>query len=94
MNTDDIKIGQIVISKSGRDKGERFLVMRIEDEYLYLADGKLRPLEKPKKKKRMHVAKTNMIAGEIAEKLAFGARMTNSDLKKALKLEVNQDNVR
>ena len=56
-----MKIGQIVVSKQGRDKGRVFVVLSVEGEYVFLADGRLRPLGKPKKKKVMHVQPTNTV---------------------------------
>ena len=47
--------GELVISKCGNDKGRYFFVVSEEDGFLYLADGKKRTLEKPKKKKESHV---------------------------------------
>ncbi len=54
--TTDVKIGQVVKSKSGRDKGRLFLVLRIEDErHVWITDGGLRGIERPKRKKLMHL---------------------------------------
>ena len=55
--------GQVVFSKNGRDKGRAFVVLSVEGEYLFLADGKMRPLKKPKKKKARHVQPTKHIVG-------------------------------
>ena len=50
------EIGQVVTSTAGRDSGKRFVVIGYEGEsYLFLADGKLRKAQKPKRKKRKHV---------------------------------------
>lgn len=58
--------GSIVISKAGRDKGRKLVVVEIvDDEYVLVADGDLRKLGSPKRKKRMHLALTNMRADEI-----------------------------
>jgi len=43
--------GTIVFSKKGRDKGKAMVVLESDDGYLILADGKMRTLERPKKKK-------------------------------------------
>ena len=48
---DIIKKGSVVISTAGRDSGNPFLVTDCDDVYAYLCDGKIRPVEKPKKKK-------------------------------------------
>lgn len=46
-----LKVGQVVKSKAGRDKGKLFIVLNVEDPYAYIADGSLRKVEKPKKRK-------------------------------------------
>ena len=52
----ELTVGDLVVSRAGRDKGRPFVVLRVEDGFAYLVDGDLRRLNKPKKKKRMHVA--------------------------------------
>ncbi len=52
----DLQKGQLVRSKAGRDKTRTFAVLAVEGQMLFLADGSLRSLEKPKRKKRKHVA--------------------------------------
>ena len=47
----EYETGQIVYSKSGHDKGGIFVILSVEGEYVYLANGKNRSLEKPKRKK-------------------------------------------
>lgn len=51
----EIKVGSIVRSIAGHDKGSLQLVVSIRDGYAYVADGKLRKIEKPKKKKLKHL---------------------------------------
>ena len=51
---------KIVISKSGRDKGKWFAVIKTEGNFVYIANGKLRKIENPKKKNIKHVAETKM----------------------------------
>ena len=47
----ELQYGQVVKSKAGRDKDKIFVIINIEEEYAYLADGHLRRMEKPKQKK-------------------------------------------
>ena len=61
-----VQVGQIVISKAGRDKGLPFLVVSVKDKYLLLCDGKTRLAVKPKQKKEIHVQKTNTVYSCIA----------------------------
>jgi ribosomal protein L14E/L6E/L27E len=60
-----IQVGSLVYAKSGRDRGKYFVVMSIVNEkfidYAYLADGKSRSLENPKKKNFKHLFCTNKI---------------------------------
>jgi ribosomal protein L14E/L6E/L27E len=82
-----MKIGQIVLSKKGRDKGKAFIVMAAEGEYVFLADGKLRPLTKPKKKKVRHIQPTNTVVDLVT---ATGG-LKNADLKKWLAAFVKKE---
>lgn len=55
-----IQPGQVVLSRAGRDSGRLFVVIRREGEFVWLADGDLRPLERPKKKKLRHLGVTTL----------------------------------
>lgn len=80
-----VTLGQIVISKAGRDAGKKFVVVKvIDDLYVMVSDGSLRRLEKPKRKKIKHLEPTGMIAEVVAEKLRNNARISNSDIRKSL----------
>lgn len=60
----DFVKGQLVRSKAGRDKARTLAVLACDGQWLILADGKLRKLEKPKRKKAMHVAATGTVLEE------------------------------
>ena len=45
----------LAVSRAGHDKGTVYVVLAADDTYFWLADGTRRLLEKPKKKKQMHV---------------------------------------
>ena len=64
-----LEVGQIVFSKSGRDKGRSFIVVSVEEEYVYLADGDLRKVENPKRKKNKHIQRTNDVINWIKQKI-------------------------
>lgn len=76
--------GQVVFSKSGRDKGLAFMVVATDENFVYLVDGKCRKLEKPKKKKKMHVQITKFVNEEIKQKIDNNLYLNNADIKKAL----------
>ncbi len=78
-------VGRIVVSKAGRDAGRRFVVVKvIDDLYVEVADGDLRRVEKPKKKKIKHLDITDVTVEGVAEKLRSKARITNAEVRKAL----------
>lgn len=56
----DIIKGRVVIAKAGRDKGRAFVVTEIiDDRTVLIADGKSRPLERPKRKNVLHLQATS-----------------------------------
>lgn len=42
-------------SKAGHDKNTVYVIIKEETEYVYLADGRLRTLAKPKRKNKKHI---------------------------------------
>lgn len=55
----DITRGSVVIAKAGRDKGYPFAVVEVLDSRtVFIADGKSRPLERPKRKNIIHLQAT------------------------------------
>lgn len=71
--------GQVVRSKAGHDKGDYQVIIAVELPYLILCDGKRRRLEKPKRKKAIHVGPANTVLHEDQMK-------TNRQIKKAIRL--------
>ena len=60
----EMKRGQIVRSKAGRDQGDFLTVLRADPPYIILCDGKHRPLDHAKRKKMMHVSPTLTVLSE------------------------------
>ena len=87
---DNIHISDVVVSTAGRDKGQWFYVIQEEPMYLYLANGKDRTLDKPKRKKRKHVQKVLRSETRVAEKLLAGDKVINSELRRDLAFFVRQ----
>ena len=85
-----MKVGDIVISISGHDMGEWYIVKEIKDNFVYLIDGNLKPIEKPKKKKIKHIIKANYFAEGIAQKLLNGKYIQNAEVRKAIKFFKNK----
>ena len=79
-----ISIADVVISTAGRDQGELFYVADINDQFVTLVNGKNRPVEKPKRKKRKHTRKILRSETRVADKLRLGDKVLNSELRRDL----------
>ena len=84
MEPDCIRISDVVVSLAGRDRGQMFYVIGTEGVYTLLANGKDRPLEKPKRKKVKHVSKVLRAETRVAAKILAGDKVLNSELRKDL----------
>ncbi|EGD46805.1 hypothetical protein Cpap_1345 [Ruminiclostridium papyrosolvens DSM 2782] len=81
----NVVLGQVVLSKAGRDAGKIFVVTGLsEGSYVLISDGSTRRLENPKKKKLRHLIATNNVIEAIAQKISSGERCTNAEIRKAL----------
>jgi ribosomal protein L14E/L6E/L27E len=85
---DNSLIGKVVHSKSGRDKDRYFIIVGIIDtNYVYISDGDLRKIEKPKKKKIKHLIFTDIVAEEFRELLLSNEKVSNSKIRRFLQVE-------
>ncbi|BBF44424.1 hypothetical protein lbkm_3137 [Lachnospiraceae bacterium KM106-2] len=78
------ELGQIVKSLAGHDKEEIFVIIKVDGEYVYLVDGKVRTIEKPKYKKCKHIQSMEYIDAYLVSKMQQGVLM-NSDVRNAIK---------
>lgn len=77
--------GYLVKSTAGRDSGRFFIIIgEVNEKYILLADGDLRPIERPKKKKLRHVQPLNVQSQELQAKLAAGETILNAELRKTI----------
>ena len=77
--------GEFARSKAGHDKNEIFIIYNIEEEYVFLVDGKSRTTDRPKKKKWKHIQVINETDDELQTKIEAGKEMLNEDIKRAIK---------
>ena len=80
----DYNISDVVKATAGRDKDELFYVISTDGEFLILANGKDRPLDRPKRKKRKHVQKVLRSETRVAEKFRRGDKVLNGELRRDL----------
>jgi len=80
-------VGSYVEVIQGRDAGLIAVVLAHEgDRFVRIADGDVRRVEKPKKKNVAHVRRIHRVAETIAQKLAEGGRVTNAELRHAVRM--------
>lgn len=70
--------GLVVRARAGHDKGDFLAVLEVRDGWALIADGKRRPLIKPKRKKLIHLAPTDTV-------LSDEQMETNHKLRNALR---------
>ena len=88
MNKYPIEVGAVVISRMGRDEGRSFVVIQeLDEDFVLLADGKLRTMDHLKKKRRKHLKTTGIVVEELRERLRNGAAVENHEVRSCLKRE-------
>jgi len=80
-----LTIGSFVISVAGRDAGNIYVIFKVDTEYVYLVDGKIRTTDRPKKKNKKHVRLLNFNDSSLTEKIKNNT-VRNEDIKRAIKL--------
>lgn len=48
-------VGMLAASKAGHDKDSLYVIIREDGEYIYVADGRVRTVERPKRKNKKHI---------------------------------------
>lgn len=79
-------IGMLASSKAGHDKAEVYVIVAEDEKYVYLCDGILKPLEKPKKKSKKHIQIIKTGGNEeILSRLKSGQNVYNEEIKRLIK---------
>ncbi len=82
----DMTVGAIVYSTKGRDTDSYYAVIEVVSaDYVKIADGKYRTIEKPKLKKVKHLKWNGAMLDGIHAKLASGKQIFDAELTSALR---------
>ena len=81
-----LKPGMIVKSKAGHDKNCIYVIIHVNDEYVYLSDGQKHTFERLKRKNRNHL---QVILKEYVEDTADEVAVRNVILKYSLRKSGN-----
>ena len=77
-----VQLGSIVISKAGRDQGRLFLVVaEVDDDFVMVANGALRKMDRQKKKRRRHLKPTGTVVQAVRERLTEGRPIEDHELR-------------
>ena len=88
MNKIPVEIGRVVISKCGRDEGRLFLVTgEIDEDFVLIADGDTRKLERQKKKRRKHLKPTLELRNDLRERILTGDMPEDFEIRACLSKE-------
>ena len=79
-----LKCNQVVLSLAGRDAGQLLAVIFEDEKGVWLADGKRRPLERPKCKNPRHLRPLDI-------ELSREAMTTNRALRRVLRAVTERD---
>lgn len=81
----DLLVGQFCISKSGRDKGNIYIVYKIVNEdSVLLVNGKNKTIKNPKKKNVKHLQKINQNVKNFEIDMIEG-KIKDLDIKRIIK---------
>ncbi|MFT4147158.1 MAG: RNA-binding protein [Mobilitalea sp.] len=81
----EIIIGCFAKSIAGHDTDNYYVIIQEDSEYVYLVDGRIRTLERPKKKKKKHVSILSEYDQSILNKVK-NSSINNEEIKRAIKL--------
>lgn len=90
MNGGGIRTWQLVSSEAGRDRDEWYLVVGLENGVVLVADGRRRPVERPKRKNLRHVKGYPVFAADLAELAANGEAVSNEQVRASLQALVQE----
>ena len=78
--------GAFVKSLAGHDKDCYFFILDESGEYVYLVDGKYRPMRRPKKQKKKHVEAISITGITPGENIKNKEMVTDEEIKRFIKL--------
>ena len=78
--------GKLAISKFGHDKDSIYVIIKEEAASVYLADGRLKLVDKPKRKNKKHIQIIKRLPKEITDILVQEREFRNEEIKRAIKL--------
>ncbi len=79
-------MGMTATSLAGHDKGKTYVILSVDEHYVYLADGSIRTMQNPKKKKLKHVQVNRTVSSWIQTLQDENKKIYDSDIIRALRV--------
>lgn len=75
---------ELATSKAGHDKGELYVIVRSDEDYVYLVNGTNKNIDSPKKKKHKHIQIIKNIPAIVTDKTDVD-KLDDVSIKRILK---------
>ena len=76
--------GMLVRSLAGHEKDRLYIIIRQDEEYVWLVDGRNRTMEKPKKKKKKQIQVIHRIPEPVKKMLESGETLSDERIIQAI----------
>ena len=91
---EDSLIGRFAVSKAGHDKSGLYVIIAEDTEFVSLCDGRLKTIDKPKKKRKKHVQLIRQcVNASLVQRLREKGRVLDEEIKYEIKHYNNQDQI-
>lgn len=82
----DSLIGRFVTSKAGHDKNQIYVIVAEDGDFVDLCDGRLKTINKPKRKRKKHIQLTNhTVKQDLLFRLCSKERVLDEEIKYEIK---------
>jgi len=85
----DLELGQVVMSKQGKDVGRTYVVVGIADDRVFLADADKFNVTCPKRKNPKHLQPMRLIIDEVRKKVEEGQNIDHGRFRYLLSVMKN-----
>jgi len=92
----DLELGQVVISKQGKDVGRTYVVVGVAEGRVFLADACKFNVMRPKRKNPKHLQPVRLVIDEIRKKVEEGQNIDHGRFRYLLSVMKNsgEENIR
>lgn len=81
-----MQVGDLVIATAGKEKNNFFLVVKVDEKFVYIADGKRVSVTEPKRKNEKHIQKVSkqrfLLGDDVTRDIKY-----NAAVRKLIKVE-------